>query len=206
MRDGILYCQPGNSGAPPRKVISLLDDKQKLPANLYDESGHCGRDATFTKVRNRLYWKGLYTDVDKFVQSFEQCQKRKPHRYDEPLHPTFSYSLWMKIRLDVVHMPTVSDRCKYLVEMRDDLSGWAENTAICKANSKTIAKFIYETWICRYGCPMLIIYNAGPEHQGLTKQLLDRYRIRIIQIVPYHPQANGIIEQGHQNIVDTLAK
>ena len=90
VRDGILYRQPGNSGSPPRKVISLLSDKQRILANLHDESGHRGRYATYTKVRNRFYWKGLYTDIDKFVQSCEQCQKKKPYRYDEPLHPTFS--------------------------------------------------------------------------------------------------------------------
>ena len=53
---------------------------------------------------------------------------------------------------------------------------------------------------------MLIVYDGGPENQGVTKQLLDRYRIRNIQIVPYHPQSNGLIERGHQNIVDALAK
>ena len=103
-------------------------------------------------------------------------------------------------------MPTARDGCKYLVGMRDNLSGWAEYKAIHKANSKMIAKFIYESWICRYRCPMLIVYDGGPENQGLTKQLLDRYRIRNIQIVPYHPQSNELIERGHQNIVDALAK
>ena len=145
VRDGILYRRPGNSGGPLRKVILLPSDKQRILVNLHDESGHRGRDATYTNVRNRFYWKGLYTDVDKFVQSYEQCQKRKPHRYDEPLHPTFSYSLWMKIGLDVIHMPTARDGCKYLVGMRDNLSGWADYKAIRKANSRTIAKFIYET-------------------------------------------------------------
>ena len=152
MRKRILYRRPGHSGGPPRKVISLLKDKQRILANLHNESGHRGRDATCTKVRNRLYWKGLYSDVDNFVQSCEQYQKRKRHRYDKPLHPTFSYSLWTKIGLDMVHMPTARDRCKYLVGMCDDLSRWAECMAIRKANSRTILKFIYETWICRYGC------------------------------------------------------
>ena len=74
----------------------------------------------------------------------------------------------MRIGLDVVHMPTVKDGCKYLVGMCDDLFGWAEYKAIRKANSRTIAKFIYETWICRYGCLMLIVYDGGPEIQGVT--------------------------------------
>ena len=109
----------------------------------------------------------------------------------------------MKIGLDVVHIPRERDGSKYLVGMRDDLSGWAEYIDIGKTNSRTIANFIYETCICRFGCPMLIVYNGGPENQGLTKQLSDRYRIRKIQIVPYQPQSNCLIEQGHQIIVDT---
>ena len=86
----------------------------------------------------------------------------------------------MKLGLDVVHMPTATDGYKYLVGMRDDLSGWAEYKAIRKANSKTIAKFIYETWICRYGCPAVIVCGGSPKNQGITGQLLERYRIKNI--------------------------
>ena len=184
----------------------MPDDKRRILANLHDECSHPGRDATYIKVRNRFHWKGRYTNVDKFVQSCKQCQKRKPHGYDEPLHPTFSNSLWMKIGLDVVHMPTVKDGCKYLVGMRDNYSGWAKYKAIRMVNLKTIAKFIYETWICSYRCLMLIVYDEGPEVQALTKQLLNHYQIQNNQIVRYHPQLNGLIERGHQNIVDTSAK
>ena len=205
VRDGILYWR-GDNKAPPRKVISAHGERQNILAKLHDESGHRGRDATYIKVKNRFHWKGMYSDVDKFVQSCEQCQKRRPHRYDEPLHPTFSYSLWMKLGLDVVHMPTATDGCKYLVGLHDDLSGWAEYKAIRKANSKTIAKFIYETQICRYGCPAVIVCGGSPKNQGITGQLLKRYGIKNIQIVPYHPQSNGLVERGHQNIVDALAK
>ena len=103
-------------------------------------------------------------------------------------------------------MPTAMDGCKYLVGICDDLSRWAEDKAIQKADSKTIAKFIYETWIYRYGCPAIIVYNGGPENIGITKQLLKRYQIKNLMIVPNHPQSNGLIERGHQNIVDALAK
>ena len=112
----------------------------------------------------------------------------------------------MKVGLDVVHMPVATNGCKYLAGIRDDLSGWAEYKAIRKADSKAIAKFVYASWICRYGCPSLIIYDGGPENQGMAKQLFQRYQVKNIQIVPYHPQSNGLIERGHQNIIDALAK
>ena len=208
IRDGVLYRRGsgGHRGCPPRKVISDAYERGRILQSLHDESGHRGRDATYNKVKNRFYWKGLYSDVNKFIQTCERCQKRRPNRYDEPLHPTFSYSLWMKIGLDVVHMPVATNGCKYLAGIRDDLSGWAEYKAIRKADSKAIAKFVYASWICRYGCPSLIIYDGGPENQGMAKQLFQRYQVKNIQIVPYHPQSNGLIERGHQNIIDALAK
>ena len=69
IRDGILYRRAGVS--PPRKVISLSEDKRRILERLHDESGHRGRDSTYNKIKNRFYWKGLYADVDKFVQSCE---------------------------------------------------------------------------------------------------------------------------------------
>ena len=53
----------------------------------------------------------------------------------------------MKIGLDVVHMPTASDGNNYLIGLRDDLSGWAEYKAIRQADSRAVAKFLYEGWI-----------------------------------------------------------
>jgi len=128
------------------------------------------------------------------------------NRYDEPLHPSLSCILWMKVGLDVVHMPIATNGSRYLAGIRDDLSSWAEYKAIRKADSKSIAKFVSEGWICRYGCPSLIIYDGGPKNQDMAKQLLQRYQIKNIQIVPYHPQSNNLIKQVHQDIIDALAK
>jgi hypothetical protein len=112
----------------------------------------------------------------------------------------------MKVGLDVVHMPVARDGSRYIERMRDDLTSWSEYKASRVADSKAVAKFIFDTWIARYGCPMLIVNDGGPQNQALTKQLLRRYRIRNIQVGPYHPQSNGLVERGYQNIVDAFAK
>jgi hypothetical protein len=112
----------------------------------------------------------------------------------------------MKLGLDVVHMPVARDGSRYMVGLRDDLSGWAEYRALRNADSRSVAKFIFESWISRYGCPMMIVNDGGPENQLLTKELLRRYNIRNVQVAAYHPQSNGLVERGHQNIVDALAK
>jgi hypothetical protein len=112
----------------------------------------------------------------------------------------------MKVGLEVVHMPVAGDGSKYMVGLRDDLSGWSEYRALRNADSKSVAKFIFEAWISRYGCPLMIVNDGGPENQSLTKELPRRYNIKNIQVAAYHPQSNGLVERGHQNLVDALAK
>ena len=103
-------------------------------------------------------------------------------------------------------MHAATDGSKYMVGMRDDLSGWAEYKALRKASSRAVAKFIYEVWMARYGCPLLIVNDGGPENQALTKELLERFNVRNVQVAAYHPQSNGLVERRHQNIINTLAK
>jgi hypothetical protein len=200
LKDGILY-RRGKPGTPPRRVIAGEERKREVLQQLHDESGHRGRDATYQKAKLRYYWDGLYRDIDAYVRSCPHCQKRRPHLYDEPLHPTFTTTIWMKIGLDVgldvVHMPIARDGSRYMVGMRDDLSGWSEYKALRIADSRSVAKFVFETWIARYGCPMLIVNDGGPENQALTKELLRRYQIKNIQVAPYHPQSNGLVERRH---------
>jgi len=93
-----------------------------------------------------------------------------------------------------------------MVGMRDDLSGCVEYKALRKADSRAASQFIYEVWMARFGCPLLIVNDGGPENQALTKELLARYAVRNVQVAAYHPQSNGLVERGHQNIVDALAK
>ena len=75
-----------------------------------------------------------------------------------------------------------------------------------KASSRAVAKFLYEVWMARFGCPLLIVNDGGPENQALTKEFFERFNVRNMQVAAYHPQSNGLVEREHQNIVDALAK
>jgi len=52
----------------------------------------------------------------------------------------------------------------------------------------------------------MIIHANGSENHKIAKELLERYRINNVSIASHHPQSNGVIERGHQPIVDALAK
>ena len=52
--------------------------------------------------------------------------------------------------------------------MRDDFSEWVEAEAIRKADSATVAKFVFK-WTSRFGVPERIVCDNESENKGLTK-------------------------------------
>ena len=91
-------------------------------------------------------------------------------------------------------MPAATEGSKYILGMGDDFSGWAEYKALRKASSRVVAKFIYEVWMACFGCPLLIVNDGGPENQALTKELLERFNVRNVQVAAYHPQLKGLVK------------
>jgi len=92
-----------------------------------------------------------------------------------------------------------------LVAMPEYLSGWIEVTRLRNVDSKSVAVFVNE-WIVRFGIPAMIIHDNGAENSKITNILINRYRVRNICITSYHTQSNAVIERGHPQIMDGLAK
>ena len=51
-----------------------------------------------------------------------------------------------------------------------------------------------------------LICDNGPENKGLTQELIKRYCIKNVRIASYHSQANGLVERGHQPVLNPLSK
>jgi transposase InsO family protein len=39
-----------------------------------------------------------------------------------------------------------------------------------------------------------------------TNDVIRKYGMRRIDIAPYHPQSNGLVERGHQTIINAIPK
>ena len=73
-------------------------------------------------------------------------------------------------------------------------------------DSKEVAKFVFEDIVCRHGCPFVIVVDGGSENKGELEELLRVYRVKRVETSAYHPQSNGLVECGHESIVNCLAK
>jgi hypothetical protein len=74
------------------------------------------------------------------------------------------------------------------------------------ANSKQVAKFLWEDVICRYKIFKQLTVDGNPENKDVMEQLVIDYGIKRVVISAYNFKINGIIERGYSPIVNALAK
>ena len=90
--------------------------------------------------------------------------------------------------------------------MRCLLTAWPKWHALCIETGHTIGTFIFEELLCRWGAIGEIITDNGTTYIVALDWLADRYGIQHICILPYNLQANGIVEQQHCTIQESIVK
>ena len=204
VRDGHLF-RKRSKNVPLVRVVDGKADRNQIILQLHDEGGHRGREGTYRRLADRYYWYGMFSDVSNYIKTCEACQMRAPGREEEALHPSWTPTLDRKWAIDIVKMPHV-DGSVCMVLAREEVSGWPEGRALRNAESRTVAKFLYEDVICRHGPMEYLVNDGGPENKQWTEILMEVYGIKNVRISAYHPQANGMVERGHAPIVNALSK
>ncbi|GBC28728.2 retrovirus-related Pol polyprotein from transposon 412 [Rhizophagus irregularis DAOM 181602=DAOM 197198] len=171
-------------------------------------SAHFGIQATYEKVKEKYWWKNMKRDIEKYVKSCDNCQRRNNPQGLHELHPIEVKEPFHMIGIDVIGpLPRTEEGNKYIVVAIDFFTKWPEAKAIKEANAKEISKFIYEEIICRHGCPKKILTDNGSEFNNqLTKNLTEKFNVQHKFSTPYHPKTNGLVERFNKTLIESLAK
>lgn len=189
-----------------RRVVIWQDIREDLITQAHDRSGHKGRDPTYKKLADFYYWPRMVDEIGVYCRTCEECQLRSTYRPKVPINPTWVATVFRKFNMDLVEPGIESDGYNFIIDMRDDLTGWLEARTLEHKTSDAIAKFIYQDVICRYGCIPQITTDNGKEFLGAVKLLAERYGIKIVHSSPYHPEGNGMIERGHFAWIESIFK
>ena len=154
LRDGFLWKHPKQRGGVPQRVVCGVETQQKIIKEFHESwwAGHRGVWATFAKMKERYWWKGMYKDVAAFVGSCETCQIYSNIRHRDGLHPTYPLAIHYKWVVDLVAMPMGLGQKKYLVLAREDLSNQVEGRALRIKTTEAVCRFLLEVVICRSVC------------------------------------------------------
>ena len=179
--DGVLY-RRRRTNEPPARVIVRKEKREGIMRAIHEENGHRGREGTMRKVTESYWWPEMHVDIKEWVKTCEQCEKRAPTRYAEPMKSLTVNRLWQRVGLDISYLPRTENGHHLLVVAREYLSGWVEARPLPKGTSEKVTDLFYEEIICRYGMPESVVVDGGAENKKRTDLPVKRYNTRKITV------------------------
>ncbi|GFX61205.1 hypothetical protein TNCV_3406801 [Trichonephila clavipes] len=96
-------------------------------------------------------------------------------------------------------------RNRYVLVITDHFSKWAEIIPLKKASARVIADNFFDNYISRFGAPIKLISDNGPQFiSDIFENLSERLGIRHVKTVVYRPQANRT-ERVNRDLVQMIA-
>lgn len=168
--------------------------------------GHYGLKATLRLIRSKYYWPQMTSHLRDWHKACPQCQRVKVHRHTQP--PIGEFEKCKKfehIHVDLVGPLKPSNGYTYLCTFIDRTSRWVEAVPLRGVTAESVARAFYGEWIARYGTPLRVTTDRGPQFRSdLFLELSKLLGAQHIQTTAYHPQGNGLVERFHRRLKEML--
>ena len=191
----------------------LVTPKRRINEVIYHyhdraEVAHPGRDETVRKVLQRYYFPDMTRTIGKYIGECIICKTVKARQVQPkaPLRSLAPTNPFETLSVDVIGplQRTKDVGNRYLLMVEDVFSKWIEAKAFIQVDGRTIAKYIDEEIIARYGVPKVIISdNGGHFNSGWYTTFCDRNDIEIYYTPTYHQRSNPV-ERRVQEVKKTL--
>ena len=170
-------------------------------------SGHYGTQRTYSTLRLKYYWKGMYSDCKNFVLSCKKCStKKKPVAPKAPLQPLEPARINARWAMDIVHMPMTPRGNKYILTFTEYCSRYIEAFPLPNTQATTVASVLVNEICFRFGTPQEILSDLGSNFiSELVAQTCKLLGIERIYTTPYHPQTKGLLEKFHSTLAKNLS-
>ncbi|CAF4629491.1 unnamed protein product [Rotaria socialis] len=133
-------------------------------------------------------------DVFNYVQSCLSCQQFK-HTNAPTANPIQLHTIsqpWRTIGINIMGLfPTTSRQKRFLLVIVDYFTRWVELFALRQATATHIANILFNEIICRYGVPLYILSDNGPQFiSHLFNEICANMDINRKFTANYQPQTN----------------
>ena len=181
---------------------------QECHASPYGE--HFARDKKAHKIlQSGFYWPTIFEDCFEWVKLCDKCQRMGiiSKRHEMPLHGILLVQLLDVWGIDFMGPFPSSFGNIYILLVVDYVSKWVEATTFLKNDANTVVGFLQRNILSRFGTPRTIISDGGSHFSNkVFEKLMNRYGIKHIMSLAYHPQTNGQAEISNTEIKKILEK
>jgi hypothetical protein len=174
----------------------------------YELLAHFRIKTTQDKIREKYYWKNMAKDIEIYVKSYDNCQRRRKPMGKNELHPIKVKEPFYQIGIDFVGLLLVTEKGnKYIIVAIDYFMKWAKAKAVKVDNAEEVATFIYEEIICRHGCSQKILSDREAHfNNNMIKKLMKKFEIKYIFSTNYHLKTNGLVKRFNKTLCESLAR
>ena len=188
-----------------------VEDREAIIREHHESAygGHKGCSKTFSRIRERFYWKNLKEQVEQFIKTCESCQRKKLVRVKPRAEmiitdtPEFGME---KVACDLIGpLPRTEKQNRFILTIQCVLTKYSVAIPLPNAESTTIASAFAENFICRFGCPRILLSDLGTSFMSnLMSDLAKIFKIKRVNSSCYHPQGNSSCERHHHTLIQYL--
>ena len=187
---------------PPQFQGAVIDRAHR-------EVGHMATQKTLSRLREAYVWPHMRESIRSRLNKCATCAvhyRKQDHvaMGDMPL----PVSPMQIVALDLIgpFVASCNDN-KYILNIIDHCTGWAEAYPIPDKRSQTIEHTFHNRFVATHGCPETIISDNGCEFTAKHwTAYLERMGIKHVRCTPQHPESNGKIERFNRTYKEMLAK
>lgn len=178
----------------------------KVLEKLHDHAGHQGVERTLALIRDRCFWPGMSSHVERYVKSCQRCILGKTSPTGRAQMGTLHARRPLDIlAVDFTLMEPSSDGRENVLVMTDVFTKLTVAIPTKDQKASTVAQILIREWFQRYGIPRQIHSDQGRNFEGsLIKELCTLYKIEKTRTTPYHPEGNGQCERFNRTLHNLL--
>ncbi|GFX12001.1 retrovirus-related Pol polyprotein from transposon 412 [Trichonephila clavipes] len=211
LNDGLLFYANYSTTLGELRVYISQSLREAIMQEFHDLplEGHLGKRKTYLKLRDTCYFPYMRKYIFEYVSICDRCQN---YNYKDALPagrliPIVSNYPNEIVTLDLLGPYPASrpERYRFILVITDHFTKWRELIPLRKASTQAIANALFENYISRYGTPISLISDNGPQFiSHVFEHLSHRLDIKHIKTVTYRPQAN-LRERVNRTLVQLIA-
>jgi len=180
-------------------LVPKPEERMTLVIQMHEDLGHFGEQKTLAEICQTYSWHNRTKDVRIVVRMCQQCQLVRSmgsiRSEDEEMKSIPVCELFYRVALDTAGpLPETKTGNKYILVVVDHYSKWCEAKAVADHGAKTVAKFLENDVICKYGVPKFVLTDNGGEWAVEFDVMCKDYGIQHQHTAPQWPQCNGMVE------------
>lgn len=174
------------------KILVLPKSVQVEVMNLCHDiptSGHQGVTRTFGRIREKLYWYPMSTDIHNYVASCAVCNRnKKPTKHARCCMTKFHAGEPMeRVHLDFLGpLPTTPRVNSFILMMVDQFTKWVECIPLPSQTTEVTARTAINEFFTRFGYPLQIFTDQGTNFSSkLFKDIFEVLKISKTRTTPF---------------------